>query len=284
MKTNQLLGKTILISGATGGIGKVAALRLADMGASVAVVGRSAQRVDETVAAIRQSTGNDTVEGWAADLSIQSEIHRLADAFSQKHDRLDVLLNNAGGVFTSRQESTDGIEMTFALDHLNYFLLTNLMLGLLKAADRARVVSVSSMAHAGGHINFDDLEAKRSFSSWGAYSQAKLANVLFTYELARRVEGTNITANTLHPGFVATNFGRSNGGFAAWVFRLSQIAAISPEEGAQTSIYLASSPEVERVTGKYFDKKQPKTSSRESYDQTVAAKLWEISQQMTGLS
>jgi NAD(P)-dependent dehydrogenase (short-subunit alcohol dehydrogenase family) len=210
-------------------------------------------------------------------------VRRLADDFKSHFSRLDVLVNNAGAVFLTRHESADEIEMTFGLNHLNYFLLTNLLLDMLIASAPARVVNVSSGAHNGARLNFDDLENKRGYNGMRAYGQSKLANLLFTYELARRLEGKGVTANALHPGFVASNFAKNNLGILKPLMSLIQLGAISPEEGAQTSIYLASSPEVAGVTGKYFVKKKAVTSSTASYDEETARRLWDISARLTGL-
>jgi retinol dehydrogenase 12 len=273
-------GKTILITGATRGIGAVTAQELAKQGARVVVVGRDETRAAETARAIVAVGG--TADVLLADLSVQADIRRLAQEVRARYERLDVLINNAGAVFTTRQESRDGIEMTWALNHLSYFLLTTLLLDMLVASGPARVVNVSSEAHRGGRINFDDPEGKRGFNAWQAYSQSKLANILFTRELARRLEGTPLTANSLHPGFVATNFGKSNGGVWQWLFGLAHLAAISPEQGAQTTIYLASSPEVAGVSGAYFDKSRPATPSPAAQDAAAAARLWTLSEQQTG--
>ena len=201
-----------------------------------------------------------------------------------KYPRLDVLVNNAGGFFMAREESVDGIEMTWALNHLNYFLLTTLLLDHIKASAPARIICVSSDAHTGTSIRFDDPQFKKGYSGFGVYGHSKLANILFTYELARRLEGTRVTANALHPGFVATGFGHNNGGLVRLGMRVVQrFGARTPEKGAETSVYLASSPEVEGVTGKYFVDKHPVQSSPESYDRTAAARLWELSEQMTRL-
>jgi NAD(P)-dependent dehydrogenase (short-subunit alcohol dehydrogenase family) len=250
----------------------------------VIVVARNVNRCENTVDEIIQTTGNHAVEYMLADLSSQNEIHDLAEAYQNKYDHLDVLVNNAGGFFMSRQESADGIEMTFALNHLNYFLLTNLLLDTIKASAPARIVNVSSAAHQNASINFDDLQGKKKYSGWQAYGQSKLANILFTYELARRLEGTGVTVNALHPGMVATNFGANNGGvLGSLVRQFMNLFSIGVEDGAQTSIYLASSPEVEDVTGKYFVKKKAVSSSSASYDESAAKRLWEISEEMTGV-
>lgn len=279
----NMQGKVCLITGATGGIGRITAEALARAGATVVLVGRSAEKTQEVTESIRSNTGNSNVNYLLADLSEQAQVRRLAQEFRSRYDRLHVLVNNAGAVFMKNQKSADGIEMTFALNHLAYFLLTNLLLDMITASAPARIINVSSQAHISGRLNLEDLQNQRSYNAWRAYSQSKLANVYFTYELARRLAGTNVTANALHPGFVATNFGRSNGGFFNPLFRLIQIAAIGPEEGAQTTIYLASSAEVEGVTGKYFDKCRAVPSSRVSYDEGIARQLWEVSARMTGL-
>lgn len=281
--SGPLAGKTILITGATRGIGEVAAVELAKLGATIVAVGRERSRMDATAAAIRAASGRapDTLLG---DLSSQADVRRLAGEFRARYDRLDVLVNNAGAVFTSRHESRDGIEMTWALNHLSYLLLTNELLDLLKASGPARVVSVSSEAHRGARIHWDDPEGKRGFNAWGAYGQSKLANILFTVELARRLEGTRVTANCLHPGFVATGFGKNNGGLWQWLMGLAQLAAISPAEGAKTTIYLASSPEVAAISGRYFDKSKVAVPSAEAQRAADATRLWELSERMVGIS
>ncbi len=283
MATNGIMtGKVVLVTGATNGIGEVTARSLAGMGARVIVVGRDPQRTDTSVQSIRSQTGNEHVDGLVADLSSQSQIKKLAEDFRSRYDQLDVLVNNAGAIFMKREENAEGIEMTFALNHLNYFLLTHLLLDMLQASKPARIVNVSSEAHRGAQLNFDDLQNRLGFSAMKAYGQSKLANIYFTYVLSANLENSGVTANALHPGFVATNFGRSNGGVFSPLFKIFQIAAISPEEGAQTSIYLASSPEVEGVTGKYFVKSKAVKSSPVSYDMDAARKLWDISLEMIG--
>jgi retinol dehydrogenase-12 len=279
-----LEGKICMVTGATSGIGAVTARALAQKGARVIIVARNVNRCENTVAEIIQTTGNHAVEYMLADLSSHDEIHNLVRVYQDKYERLDVLVNNAGGFFMSRLESIDGIEMTFALNHLNYFLLTNLLIETIKASAPARIINVSSAAHQNASIDFDDLQDKHNYSSWQAYGQSKLANILFTYELARRLEGTGVTVNALHPGFVATNFGANNAGFlGTLVRRFMNLFSIDVETGAQTSIYLAASAEVEGVTGKYFVKQQAVASSEISYDQTTAKRLWEISEEMTGV-
>lgn len=278
-----LEGKTILITGGTDGIGLVTAENLARQGARLTILARNPQKSADTVEQIKNATGNPNVDYLVADLSVQSQVRRATAEFRARHDRLDVLLNNAGAVFVRRQLSADGLEMTFALNHMAYFILTLELLDLVKAAAPARIVNVSSMAHQGAVLNFDDLQSERLYRSWDVYSRSKLANLYFTFELARRLQGTGVTVNALHPGFVSTNFGRSNGGIFRPLFWLSQRVAISPEEGAQTSIHLASSPAVEGITGKYFVRSKVAASSRASQDADAARRLWQISEQLAGM-
>ncbi len=276
-------GKTVLITGATSGIGEVAARELAAKGAKVVLVGRSAAKCEATAAMIRRATGNPGVEYLVADLSSQAEVRRLAAEIKTRHPRIDVLINNAGAMIAPRRESAEGVEMTWALNHLGYFLLTDLLLDTLKASAPSRVVSVASDAHrmASG-IDWDDVEGKKSYSAWHAYSQSKLANVLFTRELARRLEGSGVTANCLHPGLVATNFTAGRG----LAFRLLQVVsklfAITPEEGAKTTVYLASSPEVEGASGGYYAKCKPATPTAAARDDEAARRLWALSEGRVG--
>ena len=279
-----LQGKVVIVTGATSGIGLVTARQLANKSATVVGVGRDPLKSAAAARQISLDSGNPQVAYLLADLTSQEQVRRLADDFRSRYDRLDVLVNNAGGIFSRRLESVDGIELTFALNHLSYFLLTNLLLDILLHSAPARIVNVSSNAHSGGKINFDDLLGKQSYFGWSAYAQSKMANVLFTYELARRLEATSVTANSLHPGFVATGFGHNNRDLVGWGTRLAQrLAALTPEQGAQTSIYLAASPEVEGITGKYFVDEKSVPSSPLSYDESAARRLWEVSAAMTGL-
>ena len=280
--SNEMQNKTVLVTGATNGIGFETARSLAAMGATLIGVGRNPQKCAEAAAQITQATGNAKVEFLVADLAVQAQVRQLAETFKHKYNRLEVLVNNAGAFFARREESTDGIEMTWALNHLNYFLLTDLLLDVLKASAPARIVNVSSTAHTGVKgINFEDIEFKHGYSGWTAYGHSKLANVLFTYELARRLAGTRITANALHPGFVATGFGHNNSRLMRVGMNIAQkIIAKRPEQGAETSVYLASSPEVEGVSGKYFDNKQAIKSSAASYDTEAARRLWDLSETM----
>ncbi len=280
---SQMNGKICLVTGATNGIGYETALALARMGATVVGVGRSKAKADESVKTIIASTGNNKVEFLLADLSSMAAVRKLAAEFKAKYSRLDVLVNNAGSFNAKRLTTVDGFELTFGLNHLSYFLLTNLLLDVLKASSPARIVSVSSGAHQGGTLDFDDLQAEKRYAGFRTYSNSKLCNIVFTYELARRLEGTGVTANALHPGFVRTGFGRNNGGVIKVGLTLMQnLVALSPQQGADTSIYLASSPEVEGVTGKYFVKRKAVKSNDASYDQTAWTRLWTISEQLTG--
>jgi retinol dehydrogenase-14 len=275
--------KVCLITGATSGIGKATAMGLANMGASVVMVGRDRGRGEATMAEIKEGSPNASVDLMLADVSSQEEIRRLADEFKEAYPRLDVLINNAGVFLSKRLTSADGIEMTFAVNHLAYFLLTNLLLDMLKASAPSRIVNVSSGAQSNGSIDFDDLQGEKEYKGTKAYSQSKLANVLFTYELARRLEGTGVTANCLHPGAVRTNFGSGSSGVFGFMVRVLRPLMISPEKGAETSIYLASSPEVEGLSGRYFVKKAETRSSDESYDERIARRLWEVSAELTNL-
>jgi len=247
-------------------------------------VARNRAKAQATREWITAATGNPLIEVVIADLSSQAQVRAVADQVSSQGG-LDVLVNNVGAVFQRRTESVDGIEMTFALNHLAPFLLTNLLLGALKRRKQSRVVTVSSDAHLRAVMNFDDLQGRRRFSPWGAYGQSKLANLLFTYELARRLDGSGVAANALHPGFVASDFGKNNGTFMKLVMSIAQrLGAISVEEGARTSVYLASSEEVGGVTGKYFVKCREHESAPASRNPASMRRLWDLSAQMTGIA
>jgi NAD(P)-dependent dehydrogenase (short-subunit alcohol dehydrogenase family) len=278
-----MTGRICIVTGATSGIGFATAKILARQGATVVTVGRNPAKGTDTVARIRQQTGNHSVQYLQADLSVQAQVRGLAQEFQGAHSRLDVLINNVGAFFRERQLSVDGIEMTFALNHLSVFLLANLLLDTLKASAPARIVNVSSDAHRGARLDFDDLESRRSYRGFRAYAQSKLAVILFTYELSRRLEGTGVTVNVLHPGFVATNMYQNSGKLFKLLRPLISLLAKSPEEGAETSIYLATSTEMEGVTGKYFNKKRTVRSAPASYDEATAQRLWKISSEMTSL-
>ena len=270
-------GKVCLVTGATDGIGKVSARVLAELGAKVIIVGRNPEKSAIVLAELRSISGNENIDLLMADLAVMQEVRDLAEQVISRYDRLDVLLNNAGGYFTKHKITSDGLEMTFALNHMSYFLLTNKLMELLKYSAPARIVNVSSDAHYGVNIEFENLNGEQEYKAWKAYQKSKLANVLFTYELLKKVPG-NITVNCLHPGFVATNFGNNIGGFFGPVLKIAQrISAIDPEEGAKTSIFLCSAPEVKGVSGKYFYKCQSKTSSRESRNMDTGKRLWQIS-------
>jgi NAD(P)-dependent dehydrogenase (short-subunit alcohol dehydrogenase family) len=274
-----------LITGATSGIGRATAEGLARHGMTVVLVGRDEARARATVGQITQQTHNPKVDYLLADLSSQAQVRRLAAAFTERYARLHVLVNNAGALFWRRRQTADGLEMTFAVNHLAPFLLTNLLLDPLKASAPARIITTASAAHEGEAIPFDDLQqTHHRYQPLRVYGQTKLANLLFSYELARRLEGTRVTANAFHPGFVASNFARSDSRLMGLLVPLSRPFAISPEEGAQTAIYLATSPEVEGASGQYFAKQRPVRSSPASYDQEAARRLWEISAQLTGLA
>jgi NAD(P)-dependent dehydrogenase (short-subunit alcohol dehydrogenase family) len=283
--TNNLQGKTILITGATNGIGKVAALELAKMGAQVVIVGRSTSKTQTVLNEIKAANPSASVEMLIADLSVISEVQRLADAFKEKYSRLDVLINNAGAAFSERHESADGLEMTFALNHMSYFLLTNLLLDTLKVSAPARIVNVASEAHTGGKINFDDLQNRRNEGKggFGAYPDSKLMNVMFTYELTRRLAGTQVTANALHPGFVRTGFGSNLKGLFGLIMPVVLLFALPPAKGADTIIYLASSPDVEGVSGKYWEKRKIINSSPNSLVEADQRRLWDETAKIIGL-
>lgn len=283
--TDEMRGKTVLVTGATGGIGLVTARELAGMGATVVVVGRTQAKGDAAAREIQAATGSASVSALAADLTSQAQVRKLAEDVRTRYPQLDVLINNAGAAFTSRQLTVDGVEATFALNHLAPFLLTSLLLDTLKASAPSRVINVASQAHIGQSLDFTDLQyEKRPYKTFAAYGAAKLAEVLFTYELARQLDGSGVTANCLHPGFVASRFGMNNGGVWIPIFKMLRPFQISVERGAETSVYLASSPEVASVSGDYFDKKKSVASSSQSYDEAAQRRLWELSEQLTGLA
>jgi len=284
----SMTGKICLVTGATSGIGKATAMGLARQGATVIAAGRNREKCEYTVKQIQSATGNDRVDYLLGDLSSQQEILFLAEEVHARYPHLDVLINNAGAKFASRQQTVDGHEMSFALNHLSGFMLTHLLLDLLKKNGGARIVNVSSGAHKTcPGIRFDDLHGKKSYYGKHAYAQSKLANILFTYALAGRLQGTGITVNTLHPGGAVTGFCRNNG-MTGWLKHiLAHILAgnlITPTAAAQTILYLAASSEVQGVSGKYFVKQKPVPSSPASYDSEAAERLWNISVELTNLS
>lgn len=279
--TGPMAGKTCILTGANTGIGKATALGLAKMGATVVMVCRSLERGEAAMAEIKRGSGNDSVSLLLADLSSRAAIHRLAADFKAKYPNLHVLINNAAIIPKKRTVAEDGLETQFAVNHVAYFLLTNLLLDQLKASAPSRIINVSSQVHNGASIDFDDLQSERSYSPTRVYGWTKLANVLFTYELAHRLEGTRVTVNCLHPGTVATNMlaDYMPGGLRF----LAKMIGVSSEEGARTSLFLATSPEVEGVSGKYFVNQGAVHSSKASYDKTAARRLWQVSAELTGL-
>jgi NAD(P)-dependent dehydrogenase (short-subunit alcohol dehydrogenase family) len=278
----SLAGKTCLVTGATSGIGEAVARRLAGLGARVVVVGRDPIRTAATCENIRRESGNGAVDLLIADLASQRAIRALAATFREHFDRLDVLVNNAGGINGERWLTEDGIETTWAVNHLACFLLTNLLREALEAGAPARVVTVSSDAHRRGRIDFDDPGGARDYTPWRAYAQSKLANILFTRELARRADPAVLTANALHPGVVGTRFGATSG--PRWLglgMRIVRPILTSPARAATTPVYLAASPEVARVTGRYFVRCRPVEPSAAARDDAAARRLWEMSAAMT---
>jgi retinol dehydrogenase-14 len=284
LHSGLMAGRTVLVTGATGGIGRATAIGLAAMGAHLAITGRDRGSTQGAAGEIR-AAGDGQVAVFVADLSAQSQVRGLAEEVLQRLSRIDVLVNNVGGHWNTRHVTADGLERTFALNHLAPFLLTNLLLDRLQQSAPARVVTVSSNAHAQGRIDFDDLQGERSYSGAQAYSQSKLANVLFTYELARRLPATSVTANALHPGVTRTSFGAEDpGGVQRLLVPLMRPFMKAPAQGAATSIHLASAPDLEQVTGRYFANSKPKRSSKRSYDEAAAARLWRVSADLVGLT
>lgn len=277
-------GKTVLVTGGSGGIGRATAVGLATLGAQLAIIGRDRRRTEDAAREVR-SSGNGNVVVFVGDLSSQSDVRRLADEVLQAYPAIDVLINNVGGYWDTRHVTVDRLEHTFALNHLASFLLTNLLLERLQQGAGARVVNVASNAQALGRIDFEDLQGERSYSGARAYNQSKLASILFTYELARRLSTASVTANALHPGVVSTAFGAED------PRRIQRVLIPflrpfmkSPVQGAATSIYLASAPELDHVTGRYFANGKPRRSSKRSYDEADAARLWQVSADLVGVS
>ena len=274
-------GRTVLVTGGTGGIGKATALGLAAMDARVAITGQNPARAQAAAHEIRDTHGAEVVT-FVADLSSQSDVRCLADEVLDALPRIDVLVNNVGGYWNTRHVTVDGLEHTLALNHLAPFLLTSLLVERLKQSAPARVVTVASHAHAQGRIDFDDLQGERSYSGAQAYNQSKLANVLFTYELARRLRATGVTANALHPGVVNTSFGAGDpAAVQRWLVPVLRPLMKSPAKGAATSIHVTTAPELEGLTGGYFANARAKRSSPGSYDEVTAARLWQVSTDLT---
>lgn len=280
-------GKICLVTGASSGIGKATALGLAEMGATVVTFCRDAARGQAALSEIKQKSGNSSVDLLVADLSSQEAIRRLATEYKSKYRQLHVLINNAGVYYTKRHVTVDGLEAMFAVNYLARFLLTNLLLDIIKTSAPARIINVAGAYHVKGKIAFDDLQGEKDFDGQRANHQSKLADVLFTYELARRLEGTGVTVNCLHPGMVATDLidkDKDFPRFFKYLYKLSRPLQKSPAKGAETSIYLASSPEVEGVTGRYFVDKKIAESSPESHDVQLAKRLWEVSEKLAKLA
>lgn len=276
-----MTGKVCLVTGANSGIGKVTARVLAEMGAHVIMVSRDSQPSRRVLGEIREAAGAESVELFTCDLSSQREIRSLAARLHERYDRLDVLINNAGVIKQQREVTVDGLDATFATNHLAYFLVTNLLLDLIKKSAPARIINVASVAHTSAILDFDDLQSEKAYRAMSVYGRSKLANILFTYELARRLAGTAVTANCLHPGVIATGIARE---MPSPIKLALKLLFKRPRKGAETTIYLATSSEVEGVTGKYFVDKKQVTSSAASYDRTVADRLWHVSEELTGLS
>ena len=274
-------GKTIVITGATSGIGEVAAVRLAEQGARIVFTARDGARAEGTMAALRKANAKADHAVHMADLSRLSDMKRVGAELAREPG-IDVLINNAGALFNRRQETEDGLEMTFALNHMAYFVITNLLLGKLKTG--TRIVTVASNAHRGAKLNFDDLQTRRNYVGFPVYSKSKLCNILFNRELARRIAGSGVAANALHPGFVATRFGDNSGGLMRMVLKVVKpIGALSPEEGAKTIVYLASSPQVSGVSGEYFYECKPAIPTAAARNDDDARRLWEVSEQIARL-
>ena len=275
-------GKVVLITGGTSGIGKAAATALAAMGAEVVVSGRNRERGEAALAEIRRSSGNEKVSLMTADLAVQAEVRGLAEGFKERHDRLDVLVNNAGLIRSERTRTPDGIELTLAVNHLAPFLLTNLLLDLLRESAPSRVITVSSEARRAAALDFDDLQSERRYRAFPVYGMTKKANILFTYELADRLAGTGVVANCVHPGGVNTSFGDGNRSPGVLLFRAFKPFMKTPEQGADTVIYLASSPEAGGMNGKYLmDRRE--VAPAEPRDEAAQKRLWEVSEELTRL-
>jgi NAD(P)-dependent dehydrogenase (short-subunit alcohol dehydrogenase family) len=277
-------GKTVVITGATSGIGEVAAVELARLGARIVFVARNPLRRDTTLARLSVANGKAKHTAYLADLSKLSEMKRVAGEIAAAESGIDVLINNAGTLFAKRETTSDGLELTFATNHMAYFVVTNLLLDRLKATPGARIVNTSSDAHKSGKLNFDDLQSEKSFFGFRAYGTSKLCNILFTRELARRLAGTGVTANCLHPGFVDTGFAANNDGLMGFVFGIAKkVAAITPEDGAKTILYLASSPDVAGQSGGYYYKCTPATPTAAAQNDADAKWLWEVSAKIAGV-
>jgi NAD(P)-dependent dehydrogenase (short-subunit alcohol dehydrogenase family) len=280
----SMKGKRVVLTGASRGIGRETALALGKMGADLSLIVRDPERgkavADEVRAAAGGGENAPDVEVFIADLSSIADVRRVGAEVLAKHARIDVLVNNAGALLMDRQVTKDGYEATFATNHLGYFVLTNVLLDAVKKAPAGRIVNVASEAHRGGSMKFDDLMGEKKFSGWFAYSASKLANILFTAELARRIEGTNVTTNCLHPGVIASGFAHNNKGFVGLLAKLASPFLMSSENGAKTTLFLATDTSVTTTTGLYFDKSKPRKPSREARDAAVAKRLWDVSEEL----
>jgi NAD(P)-dependent dehydrogenase (short-subunit alcohol dehydrogenase family) len=281
----DMKARVCVVTGATQGIGKITALELARMGAEVTIVARSPERGQATLDELHRATGSETLGLIVADLSLLSEIRDAAEQLRGKHPRVHVLVNNAGAIHMTRKVTPEGLETTFVTNHLSYFLLTELLLPALEAAGtpdrKARIVNVASNAHLRARLNLDDLQAEKGYTPFTAYGNSKLGNILFTYELARRLEGKNVTANCLHPGVVATGFGRNDPGWLRFLVSIGKPFLLTPEKGARTTLHVATSPELEGVSGQYFVRSRPARSRRLSYDEGLQRRFWEVSAALT---
>jgi NAD(P)-dependent dehydrogenase (short-subunit alcohol dehydrogenase family) len=277
-------GKTVVVTGGTSGIGKVAAEKLAGMGARIVLVARDKSRADATLKRLRERGPRQAHSAHYADLTRLADMKRVAAEIASQESRIDVLINNAGALFGTRQVTGDGLEYTFALNHMAYFVMTEGLCERLALSAPARIVNTASAAHHGAVLDFDDLQSEKGFSATKAYGRSKLCNVLFTRELARRLQGTGVTANCLHPGFVATRFGDQSGTLISHFVWFAKFFAISPEKGAQTIVYLASSPDVAKMTGKYFDECRVATPSLPARDDWTASLLWDRSAALAGMT
>jgi retinol dehydrogenase 14 len=282
MSTVSLAGKTGIVTGANSGIGEQISLGLARMGANVIMVCRDKSKGQVAKDEITKQSGNANVELFLADLASMASIRNLVESFRQRHNHLNILVNNAGLIMGKRVETVDNLETTFEVNYISHFLLTLLLLDTLKASAPARIINVSSSAHTGGKMDFDDLQETKGYGAMKSYSQSKLAQVLFTYELSKKLEGTGVTVNVVHPGVVRTRWGDEGGSLGIGI-RLARPFMISPAKGAETALYLASSPEVDGITGKYWYKKKETQSSKESYDENQQRLLWIESTKIAGV-
>ncbi len=276
--------KVVMVTGANSGIGKAASLALAKKGATVVMVARNPERGEAARSEIIGKSRNNSVDLLLADLSSLESVRQLAFDFRKKYSKLHVLINNAGLFNQRRRVTVDGYENTFATNYLASFLLTNLQLDLLKASAPSRIINVSSVGHYNGHINFEDLNLENDYGGWKAYGQSKLALILFTHELAKKLQGTGVTVNAVHPGTVATNIWSRPFGPVGFIMALPKLFMTTPEKGAETIVYLASSPDAKSVNGEYVEKLKVKKSSDESYDEEIAQRLWDVSAKLTSLS